>query len=144
MEYIGENGDKETPVVIHRAILGSIDRFIAFIIEEFKGAFPLWLCPVQVEVINVSEKQDDYSREITKLLLDSGIRAEFDSRNEKVGYKIREAQLQKIPYMLILGEDEVASKTVSVRHRKLGDLGKFNMDDFLKLLKQEIDTKEIK
>ena len=144
LEYIDEKGDKQRPVVIHRAILGSLGRFTAFIIEEFKGAFPLWLSPVQVKVIDVSEKQQDYANQVTQKMQNAGFRVEFDNRNEKVGYKIREAQLQKIPYMLVLGEEEVAENTISVRHRKLGDLGKYNLDDFIKLLNTEIATKEIK
>ena len=144
LEYIGENGEKETPVVLHRAIFGSIDRFIAFLIEEFKGAFPLWVAPVQVKVINISEKQDDYAKSVTEELRKAGFRVEFDDRNEKVGYKIREAQLQKIPYMVVLGEEEVKAKKIAVRHRKEGDLGQMKLADFIQKLRLESDTKEIK
>ena len=144
LEYIGENGEKETPIVLHRAVFGSIDRFLAFLIEKFAGAFPLWLSPVQVQVITISEKQNDYARKVFTKLNDAGIRVEFDDRNEKVGYKIREAQMQKIPYMLVLGEEEMKEGKVAVRHRKLGDLGKMSFDEFLSMLKAEIDSKEIK
>ena len=144
LEYIGENGEKETPVVLHRAVFGSLDRFIALLIEKFAGAFPLWMSPVQVQIITISEKQNDYAREVFSKLNDAGIRVEFDDRNEKVGYKIREAQLQKVPYMLVLGDEEMTEKKVAVRHRKEGDLGKMTFDEFLSLIRKEIDTKEIK
>lgn len=144
LSYIDSDGSKREPIMIHRVIYGSLDRFLGIMTENFAGAFPLWLAPIQVEVINISEKQNDYAESITKALNDADIRVEFDKRNEKVGYKIREAQLQKIPYMVILGDDEVAEQVVTVRHRKLGDLGKFKLDDFINMLKTEIKTKEIK
>ncbi len=144
LSYIDSDGSKREPIMIHRVIYGSLDRFLGIMTENFAGAFPLWLAPVQVEVINISEKQNDYAESITKALNDADIRVEFDKRNEKVGYKIREAQLQKIPYMVILGDDEVAEQVITVRHRKLGDLGKFKLDDFINMLKTEIKTKEIK
>ena len=144
LSYIDADGSKREPIMIHRVIYGSLDRFLGIMTENFAGAFPLWLAPVQVEVINISEKQNEYAEAVTTALDKAGIRVEFDRRNEKVGYKIREAQLQKIPYMLILGDEEVAEQTVTVRHRKLGDLGKFKLDDLIKLLENEIKTKEIK
>lgn len=144
LSYIDADGSKREPIMIHRVIYGSIDRFLGIMTENFAGAFPLWLAPIQVEVINISEKQNEYAESVTNALDKAGIRVEFDKRNEKVGYKIREAQLQKIPYMVILGDEEVSEKTITVRHRKLGDLGKFKLDDFITMLKTEIQTKEIK
>ncbi len=142
--YIDADGSKQEPIMIHRVIYGSIDRFLGIMTENFAGAFPLWLAPVQVQIITISEKQNDYAREIAEKLDKAGIRVEFDERNEKVGYKIREAQLQKVPYMVVIGDEEMAENKISVRHRKAGDLGKFNLSDFVKSLQHEIDTKEIK
>ena len=144
LSYIDADGSKKEPIMIHRVIYGSIDRFLGIMTENFAGAFPLWLAPVQVQVITISEKQNDYARLIRDKLDNAGIRVDFDDRNEKVGYKIREAQLQKIPYMLVLGDEEMAENKISVRHRKLGDLGKMNLNDFIDSLHQEINTKEIK
>lgn len=144
LEYIDEKGEKARPVVIHRAILGSLGRFTAFLIEEYKGAFPLWLAPVQVKVITISEKQDDYAKKVMSALLENGIKAEYDDRNEKVGYKIREAQLQKIPYMLVLGEDEIEKNVVTIRHRKTGDEGSMPLEKFIDMLKAEIESKQVK
>ncbi len=142
--YIDADGSKQEPIMIHRVIYGSIDRFLGIMTENFAGAFPLWLAPVQVQIITISEKQNDYAREIAEKLDKAGIRVEFDERNEKVGYKIREAQLQKVPYMVVIGDEEMAENKISVRHRKAGDLGKFNLNDFVKSLQHEIDTREIK
>ena len=144
LSYIDADGSKKEPIMIHRVIYGSIDRFLGIMTENFAGAFPLWLAPVQVQVITISEKQNDYARLIRDKLDNAGIRVDFDDRNEKVGYKIREAQLQKIPYMLVLGDEEMAENKISVRHRKLGDLGKMDLNDFIDSLNQEINTKEIK
>ena len=123
LEYVGEDGEKHRPVVIHRAILGSSDRFISFLLEETKGILPLWLAPVQVEVMPLTDKQRDYAVKVTENLRREGIRVELDDRQEKIGYKIREAQLNKIPYMLILGDKEVQSNQVGVRARGEGDIG---------------------
>ena len=142
--YIDADGSKQEPIMIHRVIYGSIDRFLGIMTENFAGAFPLWLAPVQVQIITISEKQNEYAREIAEKLDKAGIRVEFDERNEKVGYKIREAQLQKVPYMVVIGDEEMAENKISVRHRKAGDLGKFNLNDFVKSLQHEINTKEIK
>lgn len=144
LSYIDADGSKREPIMIHRVIYGSLDRFLGIMTENFAGAFPLWLAPIQVEVINISEKQNDYAEAVTEALNNAGIRVEFDKRNEKVGYKIREAQLQKIPYMVILGDEEMNEQTITVRHRKEGDLGKFSLDDFIKMLNNEIKSKEIK
>ena len=144
LSYIDADGSKQEPIMIHRVIYGSIDRFLGIMTENFAGAFPLWLAPVQVQVITISEKQNDYARSIRDRLDSAGIRVDFDDRNEKVGYKIREAQLQKIPYMVVLGDEEVAEGKISVRHRHLGDLGKMDLNDFINSLNKEIATKEIK
>ncbi len=144
LSYIDADGSKREPVMIHRVIYGSLDRFLGIMTENFAGAFPLWLAPIQVEVINISEKQNDYAEAVTKALDDAGFRVEFDRRNEKVGYKIREAQLQKIPYMVVLGDEEMNEQMITVRHRKEGDLGKFSLDEFIKMLANEVKTKEIK
>lgn len=140
-EYMGEDGEKHRPIMIHRVVFGSIERFIGILIEHFAGKFPLWLAPVQVKVLPVSEKSHEYSSKVYEKLKSAGIRVELDKRDEKIGYKIREAQMKKIPYMLILGENESASGTISVRSRDNGDLGASNIDDFINALEEEIDTK---
>ena len=140
LEYIGEDGEKHRPVVIHRAILGSSDRFISFLLEETKGILPLWLAPVQVEVMPLTDKQRDYAVKITEDLRKEGIRVELDDRQEKIGYKIREAQLSKIPYMLILGDKEVQSKQVGVRSRSEGDIGAMDEDKFIEKVNEEIKS----
>ena len=137
LEYIGEDGKAHRPVVIHRAILGSSDRFIAFLIEETKGNFPVWLSPTQVKILPISEKQHEYAKKLEQEILKKGIRAKLDDRNEKIGYKIREAQLEKIPYMLIVGQKEVDEDSVSVRSRKDGDLGSMKIDEFIIKVKEE-------
>ncbi len=144
LSYIDADGSKKEPIMIHRVIYGSIDRFLGIMTENFAGAFPLWLAPVQVQVITISEKQNEYARQIRDALDNAGIRVAFDDRNEKVGYKIREAQLQKVPYMVVLGDEEMSENCIAVRHRKLGDLGKMSIKDFIASLNQEIATKEIK
>lgn len=138
LEYIGEDGEKHRPVVIHRAILGSSDRFISFLLEETKGILPLWLAPVQVEVMPLTDKQRDYAVKVTDDLRKSGLRVELDDRQEKIGYKIREAQLNKIPYMLILGDKEVQNNQVGVRSRGEGDIGAMDEEKFIQKLKEEI------
>ncbi len=143
LEYIGEDGAPHRPVVIHRAILGTFDRFLAFLIEETKGAFPIWLSPVQVKILPITDNQLEYASKIKEELEELGIRVEVDDRNEKIGYKIREAQMQKVPYMLVLGEKEVTANLASVRSRKAGDLGQMKIDEFKKKVKTEIDNFEI-
>ena len=141
LTYIGEDGKEHRPVVIHRAILGSSDRFMAFLIEETKGALPLWLAPTQAKILPISDAQLEYAREIEKEYRKAGIRIEVDDRNEKIGYKIREAQLQKIPYMLVVGDKEIEANAVAVRSRKEGDLGQVNKEEFLERMKEEINNK---
>lgn len=138
LTYIGEDGKEHRPVVIHRAILGSSDRFMAFLIEETKGAFPVWLSPLQVKILPITDKHVEYAKQVEEKLLQEGIRVEVDDRNEKTGYKIREAQIQKIPYMLIVGDKEKEGMTVSVRERKEGDIGKLKVDDFVNRIVKEI------
>ncbi|MCI5714612.1 MAG: threonine--tRNA ligase [Firmicutes bacterium] len=143
LEYVDENNQKVRPVVIHRAILGSLDRFVAFLLEETKGVLPVWLCPVQVKVLNIADSHLEYANKVKDVLLNNGVRVELDSRNEKIGKKIREAQLEKVPYMLIIGDKEVEEGKVSVRHRKEGDKGAMGLDDFVELIKAEIKSKSI-
>ena len=141
LEYIGEDGLKHRPVMIHRVVFGSIERFIGVITEHFAGAFPLWLSPVQVKVLPVTERAHEYANQIAAKLDEAGIRAESDLRSEKLGYKIREAQMQKIPYMLVVGDRDMEDGTVSVRTRKGDDLGAMTPDAFLSKCLTEIATK---
>ncbi len=142
LEYIGEDGQAHRPVVIHRAILGTFDRFLSFLIEEYKGAFPTWLAPTQVKILPITDKQHTYAKEIKEQLVKKGIRVALDDRNEKVGYKIREAQLEKVPYMLVIGEKEVEHKNVAIRSRKEGDEGVMKTEDFLEKIVKEIENKK--
>ena len=143
LTYIGEDGKEHRPVVIHRAILGSSDRFISFLLEETKGNLPVWLAPHQVKILPISEKHFDYAIELRNKLHRFGIRADVDERNEKIGYKIREAQLMKVPYMLVVGDKEEEAKTVSVRKRGEGEIGQVSIDDFISTIKEDIDKKKI-
>ena len=143
LEYTGEDGQKHRPVMIHRVVLGSIERFIGVITEHFAGAFPLWLSPVQVKVLTVTDRADSYAKELTAALDEKGFRAETDLRNEKIGKKIRETTLEKIPYMLVVGDRDVENKTVSVRTRGGEDLGAMSLEDFAAKLREEVDTKAI-
>lgn len=140
LSYIDSNGEKKTPILIHRALFGSFERFIGIITEHFAGAFPVWLAPVQVKVLPISDSQKDYAEEVIKKLQSKGIRVELDDRQEKIGYKIREAQLSKVPYMLILGDKEKESKTVGVRARKEGDIGAMEIDKFIEKIDSEIES----
>ena len=140
LTYIGEDGEKHRPVMLHRVIFGSIERFIGVLIENYAGAFPTWLAPVQVEILPIADAHNDYANEVKEKLEDVGIRVEVDDRNEKIGYKIREAQLQKIPYMLVLGDKEKEAGTVGVRSRKDGDIGAMDLDEFIAKIVEEIDT----
>ena len=141
LEYVGEDGLKHRPVMIHRVVLGSIERFIGVITEHFAGAFPLWLAPVQVKVLPVTERAHEYANMLNQQLLDADIRSESDCRSEKLGYKIREAQLQKIPYMLVVGDRDMENGTVSVRTRGGEDLGAMTMAEFMEKCAIEIKTK---
>ena len=141
-EYTGADGEKHRPIMIHRVAFGSIERFIGILIEHFAGAFPTWLAPVQVKVLPISEKHMDYAEKVLEALKDAGIRAEVDSRAEKIGYKIREARLQKIPYMLVVGAKEEEEGKVAVRSRFLGDEGAKSLDEFIASIKEEISNRE--
>jgi len=143
LKYIGADNAEHRPVVIHRAIFGSFERFIALLIEHFAGAWPLWLAPVQAVVLPISDRHLDYARQVTERLAAAGLRAELDDRQEKIGYKIREAQLQKVPYMLVTGDREVAEHTVSVRSRARGDLGARAVDAFIRDAQDEIARKDL-
>ena len=138
-EYTGPDGEKHRPIMIHRVCFGSIERFIGILIEHFAGAFPTWLAPVQVKLLPISDRQHDYAAEVAKKLTAAGIRVETDTRNEKIGYKIREAQLEKVPYMLVIGDKECESGTVAVRSRKNGDMGTESLDKFIADVRKEID-----
>jgi threonyl-tRNA synthetase len=141
LQYIGEDGGKHEPLMVHRALLGSVERFFGILIEHYAGAFPLWLAPVQVEICPVSEKVADYARHVTATLKSHGFRVHLDDRNEKLPAKIRDAQLQKIPYMLVLGPKESEAGTVSVRHRAKGDLGPKPLPEVIELLNKEVESK---
>ncbi|NIK78534.1 threonyl-tRNA synthetase [Paenibacillus castaneae] len=142
LEYIGEDGKKHRPVVIHRGIISTMERMTAFLLENFAGALPLWLSPLQAKVIPVSTAYEGYARKVAEQLQLSGIRVESDLRNEKLGYKIREAQLEKAPYMLVVGENEMQAEAVSVRKRGEGDLGAMPLNELISLLKKQIADKE--
>ena len=142
LDYIDETGKKKIPVMIHAAVFGSFERFIGILTEHFAGAFPLWLSPVQVEVIPVSDKFEKYGNEINSLLLAKNIRAIIRESGESLGKRIRAAQNQKINYMLIVGEKEMKAKTVAVRDREKGDLGAMKMDKFLEKIEKEIENKK--
>ncbi|KGM97169.1 threonine--tRNA ligase [Clostridium botulinum] len=141
LSYVGADGEKHRPVMAHRVIFGSIERFIGILTEHYAGAFPTWLAPVQVKIMNITDNQVEYCKEIEKTLKENGIRVELDLRNEKIGYKIREAQLQKIPYMLVLGDKEMNENTIAVRSRKQGDLGAMQLVDFVAMVKKEVQEK---
>ena len=142
LTYIGKDGNEHRPVVIHRAVLGSSDRFIAFLLEETKGNLPLWLAPEQIRILPISENFMEYAESVDKKLKELGkFRISIDSKNEKIGKKIREAQLNKVPYMLILGQKEVENNVISVRSRDKGDLGSISLEDFVENLKIEIKNK---
>ncbi|MGI6196011.1 MAG: threonine--tRNA ligase [Eubacteriales bacterium] len=138
-EYTGSDGEKHRPIMIHRVCFGSIERFIGILIEHFAGAFPTWLAPVQVKLLPISDRQHNYAAEVAKKLTATGIRVETDTRNEKIGYKIREAQLEKVPYMLVIGDKECENGTVAVRSRKNGDMGTESLDTFIADVRKEID-----
>ena len=141
LEYIGADGEKHRPIMIHRVVFGSIERFIGILIEHFAGAFPTWLAPVQVKVLPISEKYMDYAENVKKKLDEAGIRVELDTRSEKIGYKIREAQQAKIPYMLVVGQKEEEDGTVAVRSRAAGDEGTKSLDAFIADIQKEIEAK---
>jgi threonyl-tRNA synthetase len=139
--YIGQDGEKHRPVMIHRVAFGSIERFIGILIEHYAGKFPVWLAPTQVRILPISDKYNDYANEVKRALFDKGIRVEVDDRAEKTGFKIREAQLDKVPYMIIVGEKEQAEGKISVRSRDNGELGSLDLNEFMDSLLKEVDER---
>jgi len=139
--YVGEDGQHHRPIMLHRVILGAMERFIGILIEHYAGAFPVWLAPVQVRVMNITNAQDDYAKSVAQALTLKDIRVEADLSSQKIGHKIRQAQLQKIPYMLVVGAREVAEGLVAVRERSRGDLGTMKLEEFMAKIKHEIDQK---
>ncbi|HCO18602.1 MAG TPA: threonine--tRNA ligase, partial [Tissierellales bacterium] len=143
LTYVDKDNEKKRPVMVHRTILGSMERFMGILIEHFAGKFPAWLAPVQATVLPISEKFNDYAHEIRRTMEDKGFRVETDDRAEKIGFKIREAQMMKIPYMLVVGEKEIEEGLVSVRKRDEGDLGQMSMEAFIDKLSEEVSKKII-
>jgi threonyl-tRNA synthetase len=137
-EFVDEDNTRKTPVMLHRAILGSLERFIGMLIENYTGAFPIWLAPVQLVVMNISQAQAEYATQVTQNLRAAGLRVELDLRNEKITYKIREHSLQKLPYQIILGDKEVAGNLVAVRSRSGEDIGQMTLEALLQRLQTEI------
>ena len=144
MEYVDRDGVKKHPFIIHRTSIGCYERTLALLIEKYAGAFPMWLAPTQVMVLAVADRHLDYAYEVKKELEKAGLRVEVDDRSEKIGYKIRQAQLEKVPYMIIVGDKDIEANTISVRHRKDGDLGAMKTEEFLAMAQEEIDSKAIK
>ena len=144
LSYIGNDGEKHQPIVIHRVAFGSIERFLGILIEEFAGKFPSWLAPVQVKLLPIADRHIAYAKEVKQALQSSGLRVTIDERAEKIGYKIREAQLEKSPYMLIIGDKEAEEKTISVRSRDIGELGALSVDTFKATLLEEVASRALK
>ena len=141
--YINEEGIKARPVMLHRALFGSVERFMGILIEHFAGKFPLWLSPVQIKVMPISNKFNDYAEEVTKKFKDSGFRVEFDDRAEKIGYKIRQAQMEKVNYMVIVGEKEVESGKISIRRRNGKEEKDLDINEFIESLREEVESKKV-
>ena len=142
MEYVGEDGAKHQPIMVHRVVFGSIERFIGILIEHFAGKFPVWLSPLQVKILPITDKQEGYAKEVCAKMREAGIRVSVDDRNEKIGYKIREAQMEKVPYMLVIGEKEAESGQVAVRRRDKGDMGAIAIDEFISTVLEDIVDKK--
>ena len=142
-EYVGEDGARHRPVMLHRAIVGSLERFIGILIEESAGALPTWLAPVQIAVLNITDAQADYARFVAKSLQDQGLRVDLDLKNEKITYKIREHSMQKLPYLLVVGDKEMAAGSVAVRARGGKDLGAMPLDAFAQMIKSDIADKSL-
>jgi len=143
LEYVAEDGRKHQPLMVHRALYGSIERFFGILVEHYAGAFPVWLAPIQAVVLPITDRQQEYAQKVFAELKDAGIRVHLDDRKEKVNLKIRDAQIQKVPYMLVLGDREAEAGAVSVRERKAGDLGSKPLAEFIADIKKLIDTKAI-
>jgi threonyl-tRNA synthetase len=142
-EYVGEDGARHRPVMLHRAIVGSLERFIGILIEESAGALPTWLAPVQIAVLNITDAQADYARFVAKTLQDQGLRVDLDLKNEKITYKIREHSMQKLPYLLVVGDKEMAASSVAVRARGGKDLGAMPLNAFVQMIKSDIADKSL-
>ena len=142
LEYIGSDGEKHRPIVIHRVIFGSIERFIGILIEHFAGKFPTWLAPLQVKILPISDKFIGYSNEVKEKLEANGIRVEIDLRGEKIGYKIREARNERVPYIIVIGEKEENNKNISLRSRENGDEGTVNLSSFIDRVSDEVKNKK--
>ncbi|MCA9819157.1 MAG: threonine--tRNA ligase, partial [Cyanobacteria bacterium HKST-UBA01] len=142
VSYIGEDGEKHRAIMIHRAVLGSMERFVGGLIEHYAGAFPLWLAPTQVLVLPISDRHQEFASKVHQQLRDNDIRAHIDNRSETVNYRIREGQMQQIPYMVVIGDKEEAEGKVAIRHRRDGQAGILTVDELLAKLKSEIDSKE--
>lgn len=142
MEYVGADGQKHRPIMIHRTAFGSIERFFGILIEQYAGAFPTWLAPVQVKILPISDKFLDYAEKVKAKLEVLNIKVELDKRAEKIGYKIREAQMEKVPYMLVVGEKEVENNTVSVRERQKGDIGAMSVEEISSIILDKIKNRE--
>ncbi|MNI58889.1 Threonine--tRNA ligase 1 [compost metagenome] len=142
MTYVDKDGEKKTPYIIHRSSIGCYERTLAMLIEKYAGALPTWLAPVQAKILPISDKYNDYAEEVSKTLLNKGVRVEVDYRAEKIGYKIREARLERSPYIIVVGEKEAENKEVSVRSRKNGDEGALSLESFVNRITQEIASKE--
>ncbi|MEE9168231.1 MAG: threonine--tRNA ligase, partial [bacterium] len=143
LHFVGEDGGRHRPIMIHRALLGSLERFFGILIEHYGGAFPVWLAPTQAIVIPITERHQEYAAQCLERISGSGIRAQLDDRNEKVGYKIREAETQKIPYMLIIGDKEVEQGMVSLRKRRKGDVGQIDLDNLISMIGEEVIQKSM-
>ncbi|MHB1857624.1 MAG: His/Gly/Thr/Pro-type tRNA ligase C-terminal domain-containing protein, partial [Acidobacteriaceae bacterium] len=141
LEYVGEDGERHQPVMVHRALFGSVERFFGVLIEHYAGAFPLWLAPVQVGLVPISEKHIDYAKKVQQQLQIAGLRIELDDRNEKMNAKIRDLTMQKIPYLLVMGDKEAAANTVSVRTRGKGDQGSMPLEAFVAKAKKLVEEK---
>ena len=142
VSYRGNDGKEHRPIMIHRALMGSLERFFGVLIEHYAGIFPLWLAPVQVSVLTISEKHDEYAKRVHKELRSAGMRSEINLTNEKIGYKIREATVRKVPYLIIIGDKEAAEKSVTVRKRNGENIGPFTTDEFIRIIKEEINSKQ--
>jgi len=140
-QYVSEDGSRQVPVMLHRAVLGSFERFIGILIEQYEGAFPAWLAPEQAVVMNITDKQADYTRLVTQTLNNKGLRVINDLRNEKIGFKIREHSIQRTPYLLVVGDKEVETQTVAVRTREGKDLGSLAIDAFAELLNEDVQRR---
>jgi threonyl-tRNA synthetase len=141
LEFVAEDGKRHQPLMVHRALYGSIERFFGTLVEHYAGAFPLWLAPVQAVVMPITDRQQEYAQKVHEKLLAAGLRSQLDDRKEKVNLKIREAQLQKVPYMLVVGDKEVEAATVAVRHRKHADLGAKPLDEFIQEMLGQVESK---